>query len=80
MKWSIEQVDGVPQRVFHLPLDGGDGPGLEELVFDKLLERVIVGPSQYPWAMYDAFVEELRAAGITEPEKRVFVSGIPIRT
>jgi hypothetical protein len=80
MKWSIEQIDGVPQRIYRFPLEGGGIAGLEDLVFDKLLDRVIVGPSQYSWAMYDAFVEELRAAGITEPEKRVFVSGIPIRT
>jgi hypothetical protein len=45
-----------------------------------MLDRLIIGPSQYPVPMYDAFTDALRTAGVTDPDKKVFMSGIPIRT
>lgn len=80
IKSSIEIVDGVPQKIYKVPLEGHGAPGLEALIFSKLLDRVIIGPSQYPLVMYGAFVDELKAAGVADAENRVFVSGIPIRT
>lgn len=78
--FSTEIVDGVPQRIYKIPLDGRGASGLEALTFPNLFDRVIIGPSQYPLVMYGAFVDELKAAGIADAENRVFVSGIPIRT
>ncbi len=77
---STEIVDDVPQTIYKIPLEGDGSPGLEALVFSNLLDRVIVGPSPYPWAMYEAFVAALKTAGIDDAADRVFVSGIPIRT
>jgi hypothetical protein len=45
-----------------------------------MLDRVIIGPSQFPIAMYDAFVEELDNAGVKDPSSRVVASQIPVRT
>ena len=76
---SIEVVGGVPQRVYKIPLAGGS-PDLANVAIPSLLDRVIIGPSPYPWPMYEAFVTALTAAGVTDANSRVFVSGIPIRS
>ena len=76
---SIEVVGGVPQRVYKIPLAGGS-PDLANVAIPSLVDRVIIGPSPYPWPMYEAFVTALTAAGVTDANSRVFVSGIPIRS
>ena len=80
MSHSIEVIGGVPQLVYKIPFKGPPPDDLAGLDPPSILDRLIIGPSQYPWAMYQAFVAALQAAGIPEPAKRVFVSGIPIRT
>lgn len=77
---AIEVIDGVPQTVYKVPLDGGGQRGLEALDFPKIFDRVIIGPSQYPWVMKEAFIEVLKSAEIADADQRVFISGIPIRT
>jgi hypothetical protein len=45
-----------------------------------MFDRLIIGPSQYSWPMCEAFTQALKAAGMADAEKRVFISDIPIRT
>jgi hypothetical protein len=80
MESSTEIIGGVPQLVYKLPLDGSASPVLADLDFAQLFERLIIGPSPYPWAMYEAFVTALANVGVQEADKKVFVSGIPIRS
>jgi Protein of unknown function (DUF2971) len=75
---SIEVIGGVPQTVYKIPLAGGNAD-LANLTIARLIDRVIIGPSQYPWPMWGAFVSVLTAAGVPDANQRVFVSGIPIR-
>jgi hypothetical protein len=75
MRAGIEVVGGIPQRVFSIPLDGS----ASDLKFSKLFERVIIGPSPYPWILYDAFRDVLAEAGVENAGERVIVSDIPIR-
>jgi hypothetical protein len=76
---SIEVVGGVPQTVYKIPLAGGNAD-LANLTIPSLTDRVIIGPSLYPWPMWEAFVSALTAAGVPDANQRVFVSGIPIRS
>ena len=75
---SIETVRGVPQVVYQLPLDAARSDALADLDLYRMLDHLIIGPSFYPWVMYDAFVKALSAAGVTDASNRVVVSGIPI--
>jgi hypothetical protein len=52
---------------------------IADLDFAQVFDRLIVGPTPYPWPIYGAFVEVLKAAGVPSAEERVFVSSIPIR-
>jgi hypothetical protein len=79
MESSTEVVAGVPQIVYKVPLDASVSPLIADLDFARVFDRLIVGPTPYPWPIYGAFVEALKATGVSNAEERVFVSNIPIR-
>lgn len=79
MESSVEIVAGVPQTVYKFPLDETVSDVLRGLDLSRILDRLIIGPSPYPWVMYEAFVSYLLKLGVTDAENRVFTSGIPIR-
>ena len=79
LKTKIVSLDGVPQPIRVVPLNG-------ELIeraamgISNVVDRIIIGPTQYPDAMWTAFVTILKRAGIPDPEDKVSVSNIPLRT
>jgi hypothetical protein len=77
---SIEVVGGVPQLVYKIPFKNDPAAGISGLDPTELIDRVIIGPTQFPWAMYEAFVVALEGAGIKDAASRVHVSQIPVRT
>lgn len=76
---AIEVVGNVPQPVFKIPLQNVPEEGLFGLAIPELLDRVIIGPTEYPNAVRESFIDLLEQAGVPGPEKRVFVSDIPLR-
>jgi len=80
MEISTEVVAGVPQVLYKIPLDSSVSPLLADLDISQIFDRLIVGPSSYPWAMYEAFVGALAASGVQGAPERVWTSNIPIRT
>lgn len=80
VKHETEIIGGIPQIVYKLPLDVTVSNSLADLDISRLFDRLIIGPSQFPLAQYDAFVDTLKNAGVPDAGKRVFISGIPIRT
>jgi len=77
---ATEIISGIPQIVYKLPLDVAVSSTLAELDLSHIFNRLIIGPSPYPFAQYGAFVDALTKAGVPNAGDRVFVSGIPIRT
>jgi hypothetical protein len=80
MEASIEVIGGVPQPVYKIPLDMSVSPALATLDFAAAFDRLIIGPSPYPWAMFEAFVAALMNSGVSDAAARVCVSEIPIRS
>lgn len=76
---SIEVIDDIPQRVYKIPLKDFSHMGLHGTTIPELIDKIIIGPTQYPWPIHDAFTEVLREEGVVNPEKKVVVSDIPIR-
>ena len=62
---SIEVIGGLPQRVYKVPLRSDTEAGLTGLNPSEMIDRIIIGPTQYPFAMFDALV---------------LISQIPVRT
>jgi hypothetical protein len=79
MRRSTEVVGGVPQIIYCMPVDSKVSEDLADLDMSRLFDRLIIGPSPYPWVMYQAFVAALSEIEVPEANRRVFISGIPIR-
>ena len=74
-----EVIGGVPQPVYKIPLRNFPDEGLEGVEVPELLDRIIIGPTEYPWAVYQAFKQVLTAAGVPDAGKKIIVSDIPLR-
>jgi len=53
---------------------------LAELDIAAMFDRLIIGPSQYPQAIYEAFKIALSTAGVADAGSKIVASLIPIRT
>lgn len=80
MEHDTTTIAGIPQIIYRLPLDARVAPDIARLDFAALFDRLIIGPSQYAYAMAESFSNALTAAGIPDAAKRIFISGIPIRS
>jgi hypothetical protein len=75
-------IDGIPQVIYKIPFDAnapGAPEGLKQLDLAQLFHHMIIGPALYPYSMLEAFGMVLQNAGVSEPAKRIVLSGIPIR-
>jgi len=79
MESSTEIVGGVPQIVYKVPLDAKVSDEIADLDFTEIVDRLIIGPTSYPWPIYEALVGELTKAGVADASERVLISEIPIR-
>jgi hypothetical protein len=77
---SVEVVGGVPQLIYKVPLENNASASIRGMEISELLDRVIIGPTQFPWVTYEAFVTSLEVAGVKDAASRVFISRIPVRT
>lgn len=76
---DIQVIAGTPQPIFKIPLKDIPEDGVIGIELSKFLNRIIIGPTQYPAAMREAFIELLAAANVEHPESKVFISDIPLR-
>ena len=77
---EIETINSVPQIVYKVPLKNNQAERITGLSVPELIERIIIGPSSYPWPLFEAFKTTLEQAGVENAGSRVIVSGIPLRT
>ncbi len=80
IKKSIETINGIPQIVYKLPFKNDADLQLIGLSIPELLDKILIGPTEYPLAMYNAFCEKLKKLGVENYKSRVVVSDIPLRT
>ena len=80
MERATEIIGGVPQTIYKIPLDGTKDAQLAGLELSHIFDHLIIGPTQFPGAIFEACVHELKEIGIHDADKRVWVSDIPIRS
>lgn len=76
---DVEVIAAHPQIVYKIPLRSlpdGTKTGAE---LPNLIDHIIIGPTQFSFAMWKAFVRMLGNAGVEKPESKVFISGTPLR-
>lgn len=76
---SIEIINGEPQEIYKLSIENIPQTDASPLMFDDILKHVLIGPSNNGATVASAFVKELQQAGVSNAERRVMVSGIPLR-
>ncbi len=76
---SIESISGIPQKVCKIPLEDSIEHGVSGLAINRLISNILIGPTEYPTPIYDAFSDLLHKAGIEKSWERVKVSNIPLR-
>jgi hypothetical protein len=74
---SVEVVNGIAQPVYSMPLKVFPGYDLSPAA---ILDRIIIGPTNFPDALLEAFRIELEGAGVPNPKDKVIVSDIPLRS
>jgi hypothetical protein len=76
---DMQAIRGAPQTIYKIPLKDIPSEDFVGAEIPALIDRIIIGPTQYPLAMWKAFVSLLTDAGVSNPSDKVFVSDIPIR-
>ena len=75
--FAVEVIRGTPQEVLRVDLK--NHPGLEGLALPELLDRIIIGPCQFPDMVRAAFLRLLQEVGVPEAGKKIIISDIPLR-
>lgn len=73
-------LSGVPQIIYKFPFDASVATETADIDLVNIFDRLIMGPSQYTWVMYEAFKKILEQAGVNDVGSRIITSGIPIRS
>lgn len=71
---EIVTIQGIPQLIYKIPLNI---PGIS---IREIMDKIIIGPTQYPYPLSSAFIHELEKAGFNDAASRIVLSGIPLRT
>lgn len=72
-------LNGVPQNVYKLRLADDPQNGLHGADIPSLLDRIIIGPNEFPYVSYKAFVDILEELEVTDAANKVVLSDIPLR-
>jgi len=73
-------LNGTPQDIFSLPLEHRPKDGLFNADIPNLIDRIIVGPTEYPYVSVQAFIGLLESRGVSDAASKVVASEIPLRT
>lgn len=76
---EIEIIRGVPQLVMKLSLRDDPERGIVGVAPNKLINRVIIGPCDYPLQVRAGIGMALQQAGISNPLEITWLSLIPLR-
>lgn len=79
LRHSVEVINGIPQEVHSVRLENNQEKGLMKIELNDLIEKIIIGPTDYPLPLYKAFVKLLSDAGVENAAEKVVVSDIPLR-
>ncbi|HKT20206.1 MAG TPA: DUF2971 domain-containing protein [Stellaceae bacterium] len=80
VKSETATISDVPQVIYKLSLENHPAEGITGITLPELLDRVIIGPTQYPGPIYTSLAKELSDAGVPDIATKIAFSGIPLRT
>lgn len=79
LKPTPEVIGGISQLLLKLKLEDVPAEGLNGLTIPEFLDRILVGPCEYPDVIAASLVSLLESVGVKNAEQKVHVTGIPLR-
>lgn len=79
IKADLFTFDGVPQRIFKIPLKNVPDEGLFGIEVRELIDRIIIGPTEFAGEIREALSVVLDTKGVDQPLGMIWVSDIPLR-
>ncbi|MER8855847.1 DUF2971 domain-containing protein [Mesorhizobium australicum] len=76
---SVELIRGSPQIVYSIPFKDYPNKDFEGAELPKLINRIIIGPTQFPEELRAATVVLLEEANVPDAASKVVISSIPLR-
>lgn len=76
---AVESVGGLPQVVQKIPLKDEPQNGLHGADIPQLINKILIGPTEFPLVLRDAFVTALSNKNVPDAEQKVAISFIPLR-
>lgn len=76
---SVETISGIPQTVHKIPLEDYPDQGLVGAAIPKLIDRIIIGPSEFKTTVADALKTTLLENKVDDPDSKIIYSNIPLR-
>ena len=76
---EVTTINGIPQTVYKIPLLNIPEEGFLNAEIPELIDRIIIGPTQYPTAIAEAIEAQLVEAGVSDAGDRIVISDIPLR-
>tara|TARA_R110002033_G_scaffold7991_3_gene28112 strand:+ start:120 stop:1142 length:1023 start_codon:yes stop_codon:yes gene_type:complete len=80
IKREFRTINSIPQRIYKIPFVDYPDQGVSGITLPDILERLVIGPTQYPLVVHDAMYIALRRAGFDPKAIQIAVSQIPLRT
>jgi hypothetical protein len=80
LKQSSVTISGVPQITYKLPLADIPDKSLLGIEIPKFVDSMIIGPTPFPYPIFEVLADALSKAGVAEVGKRIRISKIPLRT
>ncbi|WP_165448589.1 DUF2971 domain-containing protein [Rhizobium leguminosarum] len=79
IKADIFTFDGVPQRIFKIPLKNVEEEGLYGIQVHELIDRIIIGPTEFAAEIREALGIVLEKKGVDQALGMIWISDIPLR-
>jgi Protein of unknown function (DUF2971) len=73
---AIETIQGTPQNIVKVKLNE---VSFDDKQFKDMIDKIIIGPCQFPFVTYKSVITALKSIGIQKPENIVYISDIPLR-
>ncbi|WP_395377024.1 DUF2971 domain-containing protein [Marinicella sp. W31] len=72
-------INGIPQVIYKLPIKEIPEIGFLGSSIPKVINKLIIGPNEHQFMLWNHFVGLLKAEGCENPEDKVVISNIPLR-
>lgn len=79
IKADLFTFDGVPQRIFKIPMQNVVEEGLYGIEVREVLDRIIIGPTNFAVEIKEALGVVLESKGVEQPLSMIWISDIPLR-